>query len=300
MQPEPIRYFDRYDRTTKTEKVFGERWLRFAYDNPVGRFAVWLFAKRRLFSWYYGRQMNSEGSDIHIFKFIADYNVDVSEFAKSPFEFNTFNQFFHRALKPEARPIAQGAGVAVLPADGRHLAFPDVDKAAGFYVKGSKFTLEELLGDKDLAARFAGGSLLISRLCPSDYHRFHFPVSGIPSEAKLVKGSLYSVSPIALRRNILYLVQNKRFITLIEAPDFGTVAMIEVGATNVGSIVESFVAGRAAVKGEEKGMFAFGGSCVITLFKPGRIIFDADLVEQSAHCTETYARMGDRLGVGNR
>ena len=285
MQPEPIRYFDRYDRTTKTEKVFGERWLRFAYDNPVGRFAVWLFAKRRLFSWYYGRQMNREGSDIHIFKFIADYNVDVSEFAKSPFEFNTFNQFFHRALKPEARPIAQGAGVAVLPADGRHLAFPDVDKAAGFYVKGSKFTLEELLGDKDLAARFAGGSLLISRLCPSDYHRFHFPVSGIPSEAKLVKGSLYSVSPIALRRNILYLVQNKRFITLIEAPDFGTVAMIEVGATNVGSIVESFVAGRAAVKGEEKGMFAFGGSCVITLFKPGRIIFDADLVEQSAHCT---------------
>ena len=244
--------------------------------------------------------MNREGSDIHIFKFIADYNVDVSEFAKSPFEFNTFNQFFHRALKPEARPIAQGAGVAVLPADGRHLAFPDVDKAAGFYVKGSKFTLEELLGDKDLAARFAGGSLLISRLCPSDYHRFHFPVSGIPSEAKLVKGSLYSVSPIALRRNILYLVQNKRFITLIEAPDFGTVAMIEVGATNVGSIVESFVAGRAAVKGEEKGMFAFGGSCVITLFKPGRIIFDADLVEQSAHCTETYARMGDRLGVGNR
>ena len=300
MQPEPIRYFDRYDRTTKTEKVFGERWLRFAYDNPVGRFAVWLFAKRRLFSWYYGRQMNREGSDIHIFKFIADYNVDVSEFAKSPFEFNTFNQFFHRALKPEARPIAQGAGVAVLPADGRHLAFPDVDKAAGFYVKGSKFTLEELLGDKDLAARFAGGSLLISRLCPSDYHRFHFPVSGIPSEAKLVKGSLYSVSPIALRRNILYLVQNKRFITLIEAPDFGTVAMIEVGATNVGSIVESFVAGRAAVKGEEKGMFAFWGSCVITLFKPGRIIFDADLVEQSAHCTETYARMGDRLGVGNR
>ena len=300
MQPEPIRYFDRYDRTTKTEKVFGERWLRFAYDNPVGRFAVWLFAKRRLFSWYYGRQMNREGSDIHIFKFIADYNVDVSEFAKSPFEFNTFNQFFHRALKPEARPIAQGAGVAVLPADGRHLAFPDVDKAAGFYVKGSKFTLEELLGDKDLAARFAWGSLLISRLCPSDYHRFHFPVSGIPSEAKLVKGSLYSVSPIALRRNILYLVQNKRFITLIEAPDFGTVAMIEVGATNVGSIVESFVAGRAAVKGEEKGMFAFGGSCVITLFKPGRIIFDADLVEQSAHCTETYARMGDRLGVGNR
>jgi phosphatidylserine decarboxylase len=300
LQPQPIRFYDRYSGTTKTEKIFGERWLRFAYENPVGRLAVWLFAKRRLFSWYYGRQMNREGSDIHIFKFIADYDVDVSEFAKSPFEFNTFNQFFHRALKPECRPIAQGLGVAVMPADGRHLAFPDVDAADGFYVKGAKFTLSELLGDEKLAARFAGGSMLISRLCPSDYHRFHFPVSGIPSEARLIRGFLYSVSPIALRRNILYLVRNKRFITLIEAPDFGTVAMIEVGATNVGSIVQSFLPGRAVVKGEEKGMFAFGGSCVITLFQEGRVTFDDDLVGQSASCVETYARMGDRLGAGHR
>ncbi len=300
MQPEPLRYFDRYDRTVKSEKIFGERWLRFAYENPVGRFAVWLFAKRRFFSWYYGRQMNREGSDIHIFKFIADYDINVSEFAKSPFEFKTFNQFFHRALKPEARPIAQGAGLAVLPADGRHLAFPDVDKAAGFYVKGAKFTLAELLGDDTLAAKFGGGSMLISRLCPSDYHRFHFPVSGIPNESRLIGGSLYSVSPIALRRNISYLVRNKRMITLVEAPDFGCVALIEVGATNVGSIVQSYVPGRAVVKGEEKGMFAFGGACVITLFAAGRILFDADLVEQSAACVETYARMGDRLGIGIR
>ncbi len=300
MHPEPIRYFDRYDRTTKTEKIFGEKWLRFAYENPVGRLAVWLFAKRRFFSWYYGRQMNREGSDIRIFKFIADYDVDVSEFAKSAFEFKTFNQFFHRALRPECRPIAQGTGVAVLPADGRHLVFPDVDRSEGFYVKGSKFTLGELLGDDALAARFAGGSMLISRLCPSDYHRFHFPVSGIPGEARLVRGSLYSVSPIALRRNIRYLVQNKRFVTLIEAPDFGTVAMVEVGATNVGSIVQGFVPGRAAVKGEEKGMFAFGGSCVVTLFRAGHMIFDDDLVGQSASFTETYARMGDQMGIGAR
>lgn len=300
MQPEPLRYYDRYERTLKTEKIFGEKWLRFAYENPVGRLAVWLLAKRRFFSWYYGRQMNRPGSDIHVFKFIADYDIDVTEFAKSPFEFTTFNQFFHRALKPEARPIAQGTALAVLPADGRHLAFPDVDKAEGFYVKGAKFTLAELLGDGDLAARFAGGSMLISRLCPSDYHRFHFPVSGIPSEARLVDGPLFSVSPIALRRNIRYLVRNKRMITLVEAPDFGTVAMIEVGATNVGSIVQGYVPGRAVVKGEEKGMFAFGGSCVITLFSAGRILFEDDLVNQSADFVETYARMGDRLGISIR
>ena len=300
MHPDSIRYFDRYSRTEKTEKVFGERWLRLAYGNPVGRFAVWLLIRRRLFSTYYGWKMNRRASGLRVIPFIVEYGIDQTEFAKSPFDFRTFNEFFHRALKPESRPVAPGVGVAVLPADGRHLAFPDVDKAQGFYVKGSKFTLEELLGDPRLAAGFAGGSMLISRLCPSDYHRFHFPVSGIPAEASLVRGSLYSVNPIALRRNIRYLVMNKRLVTLIEAPEFGTVAMIEVGATNVGSIIESFVPGRAVAKGEEKGMFAFGGSCVITLFGPGRISFDEDLVRQSAAGTETYGRMGDSLGTATR
>jgi phosphatidylserine decarboxylase len=300
LPPEPIQYFDRYDGTTKTEKVFGERWLRFAYETPAGRFAVWLFARRAFFSWYYGRRMKERSSDVLIIKFIGDYGINVSEFVKSPFDFKTFNEFFHRALKPESRPISPGAGTAVFPADGRHLAFPDVDRADGFYVKGAKFTLEGLLGDAELAGPLSGGSMLISRLCPSDYHRFHFPVAGIPGNPRLVKGKLYSVSPIALRRNILYLVRNKRFVTLVESTMFGTVAMVEVGATNVGSIVQSFVPGRPVLKGEEKGMFAFGGSCVITVFARSRIVFDADIVRQSASCIETYARMGDRLGIATR
>ncbi len=296
----PIQFFDRYDGTTKIEKVFGERWLRLAYENPVGRFAVWLLFRRAFFSWYYGWKMNDRASDLRIIKFIGDYDIDAREFAKSPFDFKTFNEFFHRALKPEARPISPGANIAVFPADGRHLAFPDIDRADGFYVKGAKFTLEELLGDAELAGRLSGGSMLISRLCPSDYHRFHFPVAGIPSAPRLVKGSLYSVSPIALRRNILYLVRNKRFVTKLESTMFGTVAMIEVGATNVGSIVQFFEPGRPVLKGEEKGMFAFGGSCVITVFARSRIVFDADVVRQSADCVETYARMGDRMGLATR
>jgi phosphatidylserine decarboxylase len=300
LPPDPIQYFDRYDGTTKTEKVFGERWLRLAYESPVGRFAVWLLFRRAFFSWYYGRKMNERSSDMLIIKFIGDYDINVSEFVKSPFDFKTFNEFFHRALKPESRPIAPGAGTAVFPADGRHLAFPDVDRADGFYVKGAKFTLEGLLGDAELAGTLSGGSMLISRLCPSDYHRFHFPVAGIPGNPRLVKGKLYSVSPIALRRNILYLVRNKRFVTQVESTMFGTVVMVEIGATNVGSIVQGFVPGRPVLKGEEKGLFAFGGSCVITLFAGSRIVFDADIVRQSASCIETYARMGDRLGLATR
>jgi phosphatidylserine decarboxylase len=103
-----------------------------------------------------------------------------------------------------------------------------------------------------------------------------------------------------LRRNIRYLVMNKRFVTLIDTPEFGNIAMIEVGATNVGSILQTFTPKQAVVKGVEKGLFAFGGSCVITLFAEGRILFDADLLEQSSECIETYARMGDHLGIATR
>jgi phosphatidylserine decarboxylase len=297
MPAEPIRYYHRDKRCVETEQVFGEGWLRFAYENPAGRFLVWLLARRALFSHWYGHRMNQRASALRVLPFIARYDLDVDEFARSPFDYKTFNEFFYRALKPEARPIASGERAAVFPADGRHLAFQDFDSAAGVYAKGARFSLAELFGDAALAERFAGGALVISRLCPVDYHRFHFPVGGTPGEARLVDGWLYSVSPIALRRHLRYLVENKRVVTLLESAAFGTVAMVEIGATNVGSIIQSFVPGRAVQKGEEKGMFAFGGSCVVTVWLHGRLRIDADVLAQSADQRETYARMGDRLGV---
>ena len=296
MPAEPIRYFDRYARSLKTEQIYGEKWLRFAYENPAGRFFVWLAARRAFFSRWYGWKMRKPVSALRVLPFITEYNLNVDEFAKSAFDYKSFNEFFYRALKPAARPIADGARIAVFPADGRHLAMPNVDTAAGFYVKGAKFSLSELLGDEALAKKFSGGAMLISRLCPVDYHRFHFPVSGVPNEARLINGWLYSVSPVALRRNVRYLVENKREHTLIESPEFGTVAVLEVGATNVGSITQSYVPGRTMAKGDEKGLFAFGGSCVITLFQRGRIRFDADLLSSSEQHIELYAKMGDRMG----
>lgn len=295
--PEPIQYYDRYTRTVQTEQIYGEKWLRWTYETTMGRLGVEALVKRAIFSLWYGWRMNRPASARKVLPFIVDYNLDVDEFAKQPLQFKTFNDFFYRTLKPGARPIAGDASVAVLPADGRHLAFPDVDAADGFYVKGAKFTLADFLGDAALGAEFAGGSLVISRLCPVDYHRFHFPVNGTPGEPELINGHLYSVSPVALRRNVQYLVQNKRMRTLVDSPEFGRVAVLEIGATCVGSIGEEFVAGRPVAKGDPKGWFAFGGSCVATVFQKGRIRFEDDLVEQSARQIETYARMGDRLGV---
>ncbi len=292
-----LQYYDRYARELRTEDIYGENWLRFAYENPAGRFFVWLLARRAIFSRWYGYKMRKPVSALQILPFISKYNLDVDEFARSPFDYKNFNEFFYRALKPGARPVAPGDGVAVFPADGRHLGFANVDTAEGFYIKGMKFALAELLGDAELAREFAGGAMLISRLCPVDYHRFHFPVSGQPGDPRRIGGWLYSVSPIALRRNIRYLVENCRDLTLLESPAFGKVALLEVGATNVGTIRQTHIPGRPAEKGAEKGLFAFGGSCLVTLFQAGRIRFDADLLEQSARGIELYARMGDHLGI---
>jgi len=297
MPAEPIRYYHRYKKTVETEQVYGDKWLRWTYETVLGRAALGLLVKRAFVSRYYGWKMSQPASANKILPFIVDYNLDVDEFAKKPFAFKTFNEFFYRALKEGARPIATGDRVAVLPADGRHLAFQTCDATEGFYAKGQRFDLAAFLGDPALAAEFGGGALLISRLCPVDYHRFHFPVSGTPGEPRLINGWLYSVSPIALRQNLAYLWENKRMVTLVESPVFGRVALVEIGATMVGSIMQTFLPGRAAVKGEEKGLFKFGGSCVVTLFKRDRIKLDADLVKYSAEGLEVYGRMGDRLGA---
>lgn len=299
--PASIQYFHRAKRVIETEAVYGEKWLRWTYENMLGRLTLESVVRRAALSRYFGWRMSMSDSARRILPFILDYGLDVDEFAKSQFAFKSFNEFFYRALKPGARPIAapEDARIAVLPADGRHLAFQKIDAAAGFYAKGQQFDLASFLGDAELARSFAGGSLLISRLCPVDYHRFHFPVAGTPSEAKLINGWLYSVSPIALRRNLAYLWENKRMITLVDSPAFGRVAVCEIGATMVGTIFQSYVPGRAVTKGEEKGLFRFGGSCVVTIFQPGRITFDRDLVEHSANQVEVYAKMGERLGAAS-
>ena len=300
MPAEPIRYFHRAKLVVETEQIYGGNWLRWTYETGLGRFALNALVKRAVVSRYYGWKMSQRGSAHRVLPFIVDYDLDVDEFAKKPYSFKSFNEFFYRALKPGARPIAPGDNVAVLPADGRHLAFQNVDAAEGFYAKGQCFDLKSFLGSEELAREFVGGALLISRLCPVDYHRFHFPVAGTPSEPRLINGFLYSVSPIALRQNLAYLWENKRMVTLVESPGFGKVAVCEIGATMVGSIVQTHVPGRAVAKGEEKGLFKFGGSCVVTIFPPGRIKFDADLVQHSAAGLEVYARMGERLGEATR
>jgi phosphatidylserine decarboxylase len=292
-----IQFYNRGTRTIETEAIYGETALRLAYENPVGRGVLELLVKRGIFSRWYGWRMDLAGSREKVLPFIAKYGLNPAEFAEKPETFKTFNEFFYRKLKPGARPIHSDANSVVFPADGRHLGFQDISQSDGFFVKGQQFNMESFLGDSALGERYRRGTFVLSRLCPVDYHRFHFPVGGIPRKPRLINGPLYSVSPIALGKRLAYLWKNKRVVTQVETERLGTVLIVEIGATNVGSIHQTYTPGIPMDKGAEKGYFAFGGSSTVTIFEPGKVTLDEDLLAQSALPRELYAKMGEHLGV---
>ena len=291
-----IVYYDRYRNETCVEKVYGDKALRWTYGTAAGRISLNVAVKRTLFSHWYGWRMDRSATQKKIAPFIKEYELDESEFVNSVDEFANFNEFFFRKLKPESRPIDQDSTSVVFPADGRHLCVPDLSQCEGLFVKGEMFDLLTLLQDKALADQYAAGSLLLSRLCPVDYHRFHFPAAGVPGATRLINGPLFSVNPIALCQNIHILTTNKRCVTVLETESLGNVLVMEIGATCVGSICQTYQSGIAVKKGDEKGYFRFGGSSTITVFEPGRIQFDQDLVENSKQHRELYARIGDHMG----
>jgi phosphatidylserine decarboxylase len=295
--PEPVQFFNRATGQIETEAIYGEAFLRWAYENPLGQATTELLVKRSLFSHWYGWRMNQPSSCDKIAPFIQQYGTPVEEMAEAPEAFPHFNAFFSRKLKPGARPIAPEVSTLVFPADGRHFVLPDIAQSDGLFVKGLTFDLEALLGDATVAAKFRHGSMLISRLCPVDYHRFHFPCAGVPGVPQLINGPLYSVNPIALRKRPSLLWENKRYLTRLQSDLCGEVLLLEVGATCVGTVVHTSKSGLPVNKGDEKGYFLFGGSCFITIFEPGRIQFSADLIEQSSQRREVYALMGQEMAV---
>ena len=297
-----IIYIDRKTKKEEKEKVYGQFFIKMFYGKGLLSRLLFLtllpiFSKIPFFSHLYGAFQKSVFSRFKVQPFIKAFHIDTSEFLQPVSSFTSFNDFFIRRLKPTARPMASGDHVAVLPADARYLVFPDIQKADGFWVKEKKFSLKALLGDEGLAARYEKGAMVIARLCPIDYHRFHFPCECTPTDAKLINGPLFSVNPMALKRNIEILSENKRMITQLKTPKFGQILYIDVGATYVGSIIQTYTARKVYEKGAEKGYFSFGGSCLILLFEPGVIVFDADLIEASLKKMEVRGLLGQSLGT---
>ena len=205
-----IKIYNLEKEKFEEEKVCAEGLMRLLYEKRIGSFMVWVLFKRAFFSRLCGLWADSRRSAKAVFKFIEDNGINTDEMLYAPSNFKTFNEFFTRALADGARPLAD-CDVS-FPADGRHLLVKNASESDVFFIKGRRFDLSGFLGDAALAERFRGADMLISRLCPADYHRFHYPVSGEIAARKEISGALFSVSPIALVPRLSVLWENKRIL----------------------------------------------------------------------------------------
>ncbi|MBI4575036.1 MAG: phosphatidylserine decarboxylase [Planctomycetes bacterium] len=293
---DPVRYIDRLTGRIETERIFGEGALRFVYGAGRGHRLARRLLRTRGLSHLYGAWQRSTWSRQRVRPFADALGIDVAE-AELPLEgYPTLDAFFTRRLRPGARPVDPGPEALVSPCDARTLVFPALHRGL-VPLKGGSFPLEEVLRDRGLAARYRGGDVVVLRLAPADYHRFHFPDDGVPGPPRWIGGALDSVHPVALRSGASSFCANRRAVTRLESRGFGDLLLVEVGALCVGTIVQTYRPGWPVARGEEKGLFRFGGSTVLLCVEPGRVHWEADLLAGTALDLETLVRMGTRLGT---
>lgn len=291
---EPIIVIDRQTGEPFEEKVMGEKWIRWAYQDSRSGFIERLLFGSSFVSTLVGRWYDSGFSKGRIRSAIEELSIDADEFAEPRESYRSFNDFFTRHLRPETRPFSTGPRSLVCPADGRALVFPRLDEDTFVPIKGHPFSMRRML--PGCADRFINGALAIVRLCPADYHRYHFPCAGRITEYREIAGTLHSVNPIALGSGPDIFGQNKRCYTLIDTEHAGTIGFVEIGAFGVGSIVNTRRSGRVEKMGE-KGYFKFGGSTVVLVFEPDRIRLCEDLVANSDTGKETLVKVGQPLAT---
>ena len=292
-----IKYYNRKQNKYEIEKVAGEKYLNWSYSSPSGKGLVELLLKKRLFSKLYGYYCDTKISSKKIKDFIKSFDIDMSMYTKTSNEYSSFNDFFIRTLSPNARIISKNKDVLISPCDGKISAYENINLHNLVQIKGFTYSLKELLQDDKICDLYNGGTCLIFRLCPTDYHRFHFIDDGVCTETTKITGHYYSVNPIALKSVNKLFCQNKREWSVFNSDNFGDVIYIEVGATCVGSIIQSYKSDLKISKGDEKGYFKFGGSTVILFLKKDSVEIHEDLINQTALGFETSVLMGEEIGL---
>lgn len=247
-----------------------------APQHALSRFAGRLAASER--AWF---------KNALIRRFAAAYHVDMEEAAREISQFKSFNDFFTRELKPQARPLADASQFILSPADGAVSQLGRIEGGRIFQAKGRHFTAAELLGGDEAAAkRFEGGAFITIYLSPRDYHRVHMPAAGRLQATTYCPGDLFSVNQATAEGVDRLFARNERLACLFDGPD-GSFASVMVGAMIVAGIDtvwphrftghdkalvrEDFsAAAHDFAAGDEMGRF-YLGSTVVLLFEPGRV-----------------------------
>lgn len=261
--------------------------LRFLYHNAFGRFLLRPLISRPV-SKLAGAYLSSRLSKGLIKKFVRDNNIDLNEFYSD--NFRCFNDCFCRKIKEGQRPLEEGL---IAPCDGLLSVYP-IEDGLVLPIKQSQYSISELIDDTSLAKEFDGGTVLVFRLCVNHYHRYSYFDDGVKGENKFIKGRLHTVRPIALGQYPVF-TQNCREMTVMDTAHFGKAVQVEVGAMLVGKIANLHESGPIK-RGEEKGMFLYGGSTVVLLLQKGAATLPDELYENTRLGLETPVRMGQQIG----
>lgn len=238
-----------------------------------------------------GKFMDSPLSVSMIERFIKNNNIDMSQYAAD--DFRSYNDFFTRKVKAGMRPVDLQPEHLISPCDSKLTAYK-ISNNSVFRIKDSYYKVSDLLRSRTLAERFKDGYCLIFRLEVDDYHRYCYIDNGSKSANFFIKGELHTVNPIALDHYNIY-KRNSREFTVMHTQNFGTVVQVEVGAMMVGRILNHHDA-CSFKRGQEKGMFQFGGSTIVMLFEKNKLTLDDDILRNSADGSETVVKYGEKIG----
>ena len=302
-QPFEIKFYNRYTQKTEIEKVYGSGAIEFAYNSVLGKGLAPVIAGKML-SKIYGKSQDTLKSGEKVAPFLKSFSIQAEDYQKGSFEdkefehsFKSFNEFFIRKFKAGKRDFSPSDNILSACAEARYFGHEAVTRDLKAPVKGHLLDAHKLLENPKWGDAFKGGPLLVARLCPVDYHRYHYPDGGKTIDSYPIHGDLHSVNPLALKFRPDIFIKNERRVSILQTENFGKLALIEVGATCVGKIVQSFDESLSFKRGDEKGYFLFGGSTVIICGEAGRWKPCSDILENTKQGLETYIHLGDKLGL---
>ncbi len=266
--------------------------LHFLYDTILGR-CILKILTLPVISKIVGAFMNSRLSIPLIDRFILKNNINMNEYEN--IKYKSYNEFFTRKILKEKREVSMIPNYFISPCDAKLTAYK-VDSNLLFSIKGTTYSIPELLKNDKLANKYSNGTLLIFRLSVDDYHRYCYIDNGSKDANTYIKGILHTVQPIALKKYNIYKT-NCREYTVLHTEHFGDVIQVEVGAMMVGKI-KNLHDKHTFTKGDEKGYFEFGGSTICLIIN-NDIIIDDEIWNNTNAGYETYVKYGERIGYIN-
>ena len=283
------------DGTVTEQEDSLEKPLNFLYGTTLGRLLLKPLTARWV-SRLAGAFLSTPLSKGFIKSFIQKNGIDMSQFEDIPYR--SYNEFFSRKIKPEARPMDMDPKHLISPCDCKLTAL-SIGEDTVFTLKHTPYTVSSLLKNEELANRFRGGTALIFRLCVDDYHRYCYTADGEKTEQVRIPGAFHTVNPIANDFFPIY-KENTREYCLLDTDAFGQILVMEVGALLVGKIVNHHSGIARVTRSTEKGYFQFGGSTIVMLLPPNAAAIDQDILEASQKGLETVVRYGEKIGLSTK